>query len=504
MEFNIHETFNGTITSTVSNRDVAVEDELKLGILKICLFSTFFVLGLIGNSLVLIGIGLNKGMQTPTNLLIFNLALADILFIIVCIPTTLFSFFGRWPFAEFGCKLAQFINHLSAFMSIYLLVFMSIDRYLAVVHAIDSIGNYRTTKNTTICIIALWLMGVVLSLIIGSLFTVIKFGGDGSPVSMHCLLRYLQLDSDHIPEVIHTTQFPVMNSSNSISIINHTDDNSLNSLNQVLPIEASLYWLGFVIFLYALPLTIIVILYGLMLKFLRGARGQSVGKSKRRATRMILAVVLTYAFCWFLMQLSFISNIVLSRNTSHDFATYMDILTTFANVFAYLNSCTNPILYGFMSKNFRSSFIDLLCCRYSKRHIYQHNESLRHRRATGNFTNNLNTKYRQNDYIGSCVSHFTQLNPIARMSTAGGDGVFSSSSRLTTELLPKYDQQELINDDKRLSIDNCSSCHITVGTQTNTLDKPHRRRKHIDRSPIVAYTSLSSQSTLKTTEMFCA
>jgi len=80
----------------------------KLGILKICLFSTFFVLGLIGNLLVLIGIGLNKGMQTPTNLLIFNLALADILFIIVCIPTTLFSFFGRWPFTEYGCKLGRF------------------------------------------------------------------------------------------------------------------------------------------------------------------------------------------------------------------------------------------------------------------------------------------------------------------------------------------------------------------------------------------------------------
>jgi hypothetical protein len=48
--------------------------------------------------------------------------------------------------------IAQFINHLSAFMSIYLLVFMSIDRYLAVVHAIDSIANYRTAKNTTTCI----------------------------------------------------------------------------------------------------------------------------------------------------------------------------------------------------------------------------------------------------------------------------------------------------------------------------------------------------------------
>ena len=95
---------NQTLTE-VTTDSVVLGDEFKLGILKICLFSTFFVLGLIGNSLVLIGIGLNKGMQTPTNLLIFNLALADVLFIIVCIPTTLFGLFGLWPFAEIGCKL---------------------------------------------------------------------------------------------------------------------------------------------------------------------------------------------------------------------------------------------------------------------------------------------------------------------------------------------------------------------------------------------------------------
>ena len=163
----ITETFSNTTTMS----DSGSADNLTFGLVKIGLFSTFFVLGLIGNSLVLIGIGLNKGMQTSTNLLIFNLALADILFIIVCIPTTLFSIFGRWPFTVIGCKLgmeekceghrccssvdciaAQFINHLSAFMSIYLLVFMSIDRYLAVVHAVDSISSYRTTKNTMISI----------------------------------------------------------------------------------------------------------------------------------------------------------------------------------------------------------------------------------------------------------------------------------------------------------------------------------------------------------------
>ena len=101
---------NQTLLQVTTTTTIALSfvDEFKLAIVKICLFSTFFVLGLIGNSLVLVGIGLNKGMQTPTNLLIFNLALADILFIIVCIPTTLCGFFGLWPFAEIGCKLGKF------------------------------------------------------------------------------------------------------------------------------------------------------------------------------------------------------------------------------------------------------------------------------------------------------------------------------------------------------------------------------------------------------------
>ena len=149
-----------------------------------------------------------------------------------------------------------------------------------------------------------------------------------APVSMYCLLRYLQLKTTN--DTLHS---------------NHNE-------TEILPIEASFYWLGFVIFLYALPLTIIVILYGLMLKFLRGAQGQQVGRSKRRATRMILAVILTYAFCWFFMQLLFVSNVILSRNARHHFATYMDILTMFANVFAYMNSVNCRIFLFFSSQYF--------------------------------------------------------------------------------------------------------------------------------------------------------
>ena len=67
-----------------------------------------------------------------------------------------------------------------------------------------------------------------------------------------------------------------------------------------------------------------------------------------------------------------------------------------------------------MSKNFRSSFIDLLCCRYSKRNLFGTNESLRNRRITDNYMNNRNSLYRKSDYLvrTSVVSRFSQLTPM--------------------------------------------------------------------------------------------
>ncbi len=151
-----------------------------------------------------------------------------------------------------------------------------------------------------------------------------------------------------------------------------------------------------------------------------------------------------------------------------------------------------------MSKNFRSSFIDLLCCRYSKRSIFGPNDSLRARRAVDTHKNNFHTRLRKSGYSmrASIVSDTSQLNPnspTVLTTNGGGTNSFSSASRFTIELLPKYEPEESNNDDN----------HITVGTQTNTVEKSHRRRKHGDRSPVIEYNSLTSQSTYKNIEVLC-
>lgn len=144
-----------------------------------------------------------------------------------------------------------------------------------------------------------------------------------------------------------------------------------------------------------------------------------------------------------------------------------------------------------MSKNFRSSFIDLLCCRYTKRRLFHPNESLRNRRAINNKMH-LNSTYDPNDCLKrpSTASRYSQLQPLT-------SPTFNQLSHATTEMfLQPDDQTEINNELKQVSsTENSYSCHITVGTQTsNHGTKTHRRRKHDDRSPTISYSPLATKS----------
>jgi allatostatin receptor len=62
--------------------------ETKIAILVAVTFSITFIVGMIGNSLVLLTILFQKQMRSTTNILILNLAIAELLFISICVPFT--------------------------------------------------------------------------------------------------------------------------------------------------------------------------------------------------------------------------------------------------------------------------------------------------------------------------------------------------------------------------------------------------------------------------------
>lgn len=120
-------------------------------------------MGFIGNALVVVVVAANQQMRNTTNLLIINLALADLLFIVFCVPFTASDYaLPFWPFGDAWCKIVQYLVIVTAYASVYTLVLMSLDRYLAVVHPITSM-SIRTEANTYWAIAVTWVYPTILN-----------------------------------------------------------------------------------------------------------------------------------------------------------------------------------------------------------------------------------------------------------------------------------------------------------------------------------------------------
>jgi hypothetical protein len=133
-----------------------------------------------------------------------------------------------------------------------------------------------------------------------------------------------------------------------------------------------------------------------------------------------------------------------------------------------------------MSRNFRSSFIDLLCCRYSKRNLFGVNESLRNRRTIDRNNNNHQSSYYKTD----CVLRASITHRFTPMVTNIGLTKSTSSSRITNELSP----MDISNNERKLSTENTSPRHITV-----ELSETYGRRKQSDQSPVESDSSLDQK-----------
>jgi hypothetical protein len=156
---------NSSLSNSSSNfqEKLSSDDEAsdRLLYLIIPLYSLVFVIGTIGNILVILTVVTVKQMRNTTNALILHLAIANLTFILMCIPHTIYVYVVHsYYFPKLLCKLANTLMYLSAYVSIYILVLMSIDRFLGVVFAVKS-TKYRTERNTHLAVIVVWLIGII-------------------------------------------------------------------------------------------------------------------------------------------------------------------------------------------------------------------------------------------------------------------------------------------------------------------------------------------------------
>ena len=82
------------------------------------IFLVIFLFGIIGNGSLLYIFGCNKIMRTLPNLLLFNLAVGDILALVFTVPFTVTLYTHKsWPFGAFICTASEFAKVLTHFQS---------------------------------------------------------------------------------------------------------------------------------------------------------------------------------------------------------------------------------------------------------------------------------------------------------------------------------------------------------------------------------------------------
>uniref|UniRef100_A0A8C6RLZ9 G-protein coupled receptors family 1 profile domain-containing protein n=1 Tax=Nannospalax galili TaxID=1026970 RepID=A0A8C6RLZ9_NANGA len=126
------------------------------------LYSLVFLLGLFGNSVVVLVLFKYKRLKSMTDVYLLNLAISDLLFVL-SLPFWGYYAADQWVFGLGLCKIISWIYLVGFYSGIFFIMLMSIDRYLAIVHAVFSL-KARTLTYGIITSLVTWSMAVLVSL----------------------------------------------------------------------------------------------------------------------------------------------------------------------------------------------------------------------------------------------------------------------------------------------------------------------------------------------------
>jgi hypothetical protein len=131
--------------------------------------SVIFIIGCLGNGVLLAVFTMHKDMRTPPNHMVFNLAVGDFLSLInnVLIYDLLDVSGGKWHYGLPLCRFYRFVRHLCLGVTVYSIVVISAQRFFAlrVFFRWHGCGCRLTKKYKSVLVIAfVWLLASVVAL----------------------------------------------------------------------------------------------------------------------------------------------------------------------------------------------------------------------------------------------------------------------------------------------------------------------------------------------------
>lgn len=132
---------------------------------SLLIFGIIFILGVLGNSLVITVLARSKPGQrrSTTNIFILNLSVADLSYLLFCVPfqSTIYML-PTWVLGAFICKFIHYFFTVSMLVSIFTLSAMSVDRYVAIVHARRA-SSIRVGRHALLGVVLIWIVSVVMA-----------------------------------------------------------------------------------------------------------------------------------------------------------------------------------------------------------------------------------------------------------------------------------------------------------------------------------------------------
>ncbi|XP_072936950.1 trissin receptor [Epargyreus clarus] len=379
------ESENANVSRTNASYDIGHEefvfDRTDVRAIFITLYTIVFCCCFFGNLLVILVVTLSRRLRSITNFFLANLAVADLCVGVFCVLQNLSIYLiPSWVFGDFLCKMYQFVHSLSYTASIFILVVICTERYFAIIHPITC-KQILTSTRLRLVILGVWITSAAYSApkfiwvqtitnvlsdgrleticiphrmkYNSAIFDMVNFGllyvtplcvmtvlytriAVGLWQSSHgleqignvqcCAAQHPRPDKQHLDQqrtfMGNTEKRNQANAGKTKSNHSH-DTRNCHHLSHL---------------------------------------SRNVLRARRGVVRMLIVVVLTFAVC----NLPFHARKMWQYWSSGYQGTsdFSALLTPLTFLITYFNSGINPLLYAFLSKNFRKGMRELLFCNF--------------------------------------------------------------------------------------------------------------------------------------------
>lgn len=103
-----------------------------IGIVYTVFYVVVFLCGLIGNSLIISSVVKFKEMRKTVNIFLANLALADLLFVLLSTLDAVAFLFSEWKGGKISCKIQGTLIEISYTVSVLTLAAIAVERYVSI------------------------------------------------------------------------------------------------------------------------------------------------------------------------------------------------------------------------------------------------------------------------------------------------------------------------------------------------------------------------------------